>query len=567
MEFDYVIVGGGTAGCVLANRLSARSANRVLVCEAGRDIRSEDAPPAILDSFAAHAFLDSRFLWNDLRVTTDAGSHNAGGPRGKLRKYEQARVLGGGSSINGQLANRGGPMDYDEWEERGASGWGWDAVLPYFRKLERDIDFDGPLHGNDGPLPIRRIFQEHWAEHAKAVAAGFEAMGFRYLPDQNGPFEDGYHPLAISNLYDRRVSVAFAYLPPTVRMRENLTIMADTHVTSLLFEGTRCVGVEAVHEGESHSFRAKQVILSAGAICTPAHLLRAGIGPVGHLREKGITVRQALPGVGQRLMDHPSVALAAFIRPHARLNGRTRRHLLVGLRFSSDLPDMPVSDMAVSVSTKAAWHAVGEQICSITTWVNKTYSEAGEVRLASADWRDQPEVDFRLLHDRRDLERLMAALRRLRALFDTPSMREAVCDPFAASFSEKVRQVGVINRKNAVLTTIMAKLLDGPEWFRRFLMQQFIVEALPLDQLLADDDALEEFVRKAAVGVWHASCSCRMGAADDPMAVADPFGNVRGISGLRIADASLFPAIPRANINLTTIMLAERMADFILAGH
>ncbi len=146
-------------------------------------------------------------------------------------------------------------------------------------------------------------------------------------------------------------------------------------------------------------------------------------------------------------------------------------------------------------------------------------------------------------------------------------MREAVCDPFAASFSEKVRQVGVINRKNAVLTTIMAKLLDGPEWFRRFLMQQFIVEALPLDQLLADDDALEEFVRKAAVGVWHASCSCRMGAADDPMAVADPFGNVRGISGLRIADASLFPAIPRANINLTTIMLAERMADFILAGH
>ncbi len=119
------------------------------------------------------------------------------------------------------------------------------------------------------------------------------------------------------------------------------------------------------------------MILSAGAICTPAHLLRAGIGPVGHLREKGITVRQALPGVGQRLMDHPSVALAAFIRPHARLNGRTRRHLLVGLRFSSDLPDMPVSDMAVSVSTKAAWHAVGEQICSITTWVNKTYSEAG----------------------------------------------------------------------------------------------------------------------------------------------------------------------------------------------
>jgi 5-(hydroxymethyl)furfural/furfural oxidase len=287
---------------------------------------------------------------------------------------------------------------------------------------------------------------------------------------------------------------------------------------------------------------------------------------VGHLREKGIEVRQALPGVGQRLMDHPSVALAAFIKPYARLNGRTRRHLLVGLRFSSDLPGMPVSDMAVSVSTKAAWHAVGEQICSVTTWVNKTFSDAGEVRLASADWRDQPEVDFRLLHDRRDMDRLMAALRRLRTLFDTPSMKKAVCDPFAASFSDKVRQVGAINRKNAALTAILARLLDGPEAFRRYMMRTFIVEALPLDELLADDDALEEFIRNAAVGVWHASCSCRMGSATDPMAVTDAGGRVRGVPGLRIVDASLFPTIPRANINLPTIMLAERIADMIIEG-
>jgi 5-(hydroxymethyl)furfural/furfural oxidase len=568
MDCDTVIVGGGTAGTVLANRLSARSGHRVMLCEAGRDIREGDVPEQILDSFAAHAFLDSRFLWNELRVTTGPMPHNQpDAPPPLRRRYEQARVLGGGSAINGQLANRGGPMDYDEWEERGAAGWNWAGVLPYFRKLERDIDFEGPLHGSDGPMPIRRIFPPQWAGQAKAVAAGFEALGFRYIADQNGPFEDGYHPLAITNLYDRRVPAAIAYLTPAVRARPNLAISTDTHVTSLTFDGDACTGVSALREGREITVRAKEVILCSGAIYTPAHLLRAGIGPAGHLRDRGIPVRRALAGVGQRLMDHPSVALAAFIRPHARLGGRTRRHLLVGLRFSSDLPGMPVSDMAVSVSTKAAWHAVGEQICSVTTWVNKTFSDAGEVRLASADWRDEPEVHFRLLSDRRDLDRLMAAMRRLRPVFDTPAMREAVCDPFAASFSDKVRQVGVINRKNAVLTAIMARLLDGPEPFRRLLMRRFIIDAPPLDELLADDEALEDFIRNAAVGVWHASCACRMGSRDDPMAVTDSSGRVHGMGGLRIVDASIFPCIPRANINLPTIMVAERIADLILAEH
>lgn len=171
----------------------------------------------------------------------------------------------------------------------------------------------------------------------------------------------------------------------------------------------------------------------------------------------------------------------------------------------------------------------------------------------------------RLLHDRRDLERLMAGLRLLRPLFDTPAMQKAVCDPFAASFSEKVRQVGVISRKNAVLTSVVARLLDGPEPLRRFILRSLIIDEAPIDELLGDDRALEEFVRRAAVGVWHASCSCRMGDKADPMAVADPHGRVYGVQGLRIADASLFPTIPRANVNLPTIMLAERLADLVLS--
>jgi 5-(hydroxymethyl)furfural/furfural oxidase len=565
-EFDYVIVGGGAAGCVLANRLTATGSLRVLVCEAGPDVRDGEAPEQILDSFAAHAFLDARFLWSDLQVTTAADARRENGvPTAKLRKYEQGRVLGGGSSINGQLANRGAPRDYDEWERRGAAGWRWDTVLPYFRKLERDLDFGGPLHGDSGPMPIRRIFPHLWAEHAKAMAEGFRHIGFEYVEDQNGEFRDGYYAFPINNLYDRRVPASIAYLGPAVRQRPNLAIETDTLVTELVFDGARCVGVKALKGDAVVEFRAaREVIVASGAIYSPAHLLRAGIGPADDLQALGIAVRRDLRGVGKRLMDHPSVAIGAFVKPHARLKGRTRRHLLVGLRFSSDHPEAPPGDMAVSVSTKAAWHAVGEQIASLTIWVNKTFSEAGEVTLASPDARRSPNVDFRLLQDRRDLERLMGAMRRLRAVFDAPAVQAATEAPFAASFSERVRQVGVINRSNAIKTAMLARLLDGPAALRGLLFRTLIMEAPPLDELLADDQALEAFVRRAAVGVWHASCSCRMGRANDPLAVTDPEGRVHGIAGLRVVDASIFPVIPSANVHLSVLMVAEKIADEML---
>jgi 5-(hydroxymethyl)furfural/furfural oxidase len=565
-EFDYIIVGGGAAGCVLANRLSAKPGIRVLVCEAGPDVRDGETPEQILDSFAARAFLDSRFLWNDLEITTDAKAGTASAPPARRRKYEQARVLGGGSSINGQLANRGSPRDYDEWEQRGAAGWRWETVLPYFKKLERDIDFEGPLHGQCGPMPIRRIFPYLWVEHAKAMAEGFRSLGFEYLEDQNGDFRDGYHPLAINNLYDRRVPTAIAYLGPKVRQRPNLTVEANSQVSELLFDGKRCVGVRTQKDSGTKEYRAtREVIVSCGAIYSPAMLLRAGIGPAAELQAVGVPVRHDLPGVGKRLMDHPSVAIGAFIKPHARLRGKTRRHLLLGLRFSSGHPDAPQGDMAVSVSTKAAWHAVGEQIASVTTWVNKTFSEAGEVTLASADWRTPPRVDFRLLSDRRDLERMMTAMRRLYKAFDAPAVKAAVETPFAASFSERVRQVSVINRANAFKTKILSLMLDGPEMLRRFMFRKFILETPPLDQLLADDQGLEAFIRRAAVGVWHATSSCRMGASTDPLAVTDNQGRVYGVTGLRVVDASIMPVVPSANTLLTVLMLAEKIADEMLA--
>ena len=335
-----------------------------------------------------------------------------------------------------------------------------------------------------------------------------------------------------------------------------------------MFEGLRCVGIKARVDGKPQEFHGREIILSSGAIHSPTHLLRAGIGPTGHLHDLGIPVRRASFGVGQRLMDHPSVALASFVKRRARVkNHLSRRHSYLGMRYSSKIGGAPPGDMYVAFMSKTSWHAVGEQIGSLLLFVNKVFSETGEVRLATTNWRDEPEVEFNLLSDRRDLDRIAQGLRRLAPLYGDPALQGVVSDPFPASYSDKVRQVGEINTKNRILTGIMARLLDGPGFFRSFLIKNLIMEDFTIDGVCNDEEEAEAFIRKAAVGVWHASCTCRMGASEDTMAVTDHNGRVHGIAGLRVVDASIFPVVPSANTNLPTIMTAEKISDAILEGN
>ncbi|MDP6786079.1 MAG: GMC family oxidoreductase N-terminal domain-containing protein [Rhodospirillales bacterium] len=563
MIHDTIIVGGGSAGCVLANRLSARGTHRVLLIEAGPDTPPGRVPEDVLDSFPGRAYFSPAYNWTDLRVHLQPLPHNEPRPPAE-RGYEQGRIMGGGSSINGQIALRGDPADYDRWQAMGARGWNWEGVLPYFKKLERDMDFDGPHHNKEGRIPIRRLFPEVWSGQSRAAAEAFAAAGYEYHPDMNEDFVEGYAPVPFSNAYDRRVSAAIGYLDPVTRQRDNLTLMPETRVKGLAFEGRKVVGVEVANTdgsgGEVH--RAAQVILSSGALHSPAFLLRAGIGPAAHLRGLGIEVLADLPGVGQNLCEHPITAVSSYLAREARLDPRTPRHIQVNLRYSSGLEGCPPVDMQVNTIQRSAWHPLGKRLGTFQIWVNKPFSR-GQVTLNTSDWRAEPEVEFNLLSDRRDLDRLMAGMGFLAELMEHDGLKRCLLDPFPSSYSERVRNVNKVSFKNWLATGFLSTLMGGPGPLRRFLVKNVITQGDTLKGLMADDGALEAFIRKTVTGIWHASCTCRMGAPDDPLAVTDEAGRVRGVEGLRVVDASVMPEVTACNTNIPTIMIAEKMADAI----
>jgi len=528
MQFDYIIVGAGSAGCVLANRLSSDKNNNVLLIEAGPENKalSLKMPAAVLSNL-------------------NSTKHNwafQGEPEpqfnGRTLKHDRGKTLGGSSSINGMVFIRGHALDFERWRQSGCKGWSYADVLPYFKRMESYEGGADEYRGDSGPVQVHRPTVKDPLTRA-FLKAGGEA-GYPLTDDICGYCQEGFGVLDSSIYKGERWSTARAYLDP-VRDNSNLTVVTDAIVERIAFRDRRATGVSYIdNNGNTVDAAAiKEVVLSAGAVGSPHLLMLSGIGPADQLKSHGIEPLHNLAGVGQNLNDHPDFVLKykclqpVSIWPKTKLLGRTaagiqwlisRKGIIASNHFDAvaciksgpdaEYPDIQLTQSPIAVDHDT-WAPLPEHAFQIHVGLMQAYSR-GHIELRSADAKAPPRILVNYLDDPRDREMMLSGIRQVRELVAQPAYTELKGDEIYPGAQAQTKQ------------------------------------------------QLNDCLTERTVSQWHLSGTARMGAATDEGAVVDPEGKVHGVEGLRVVDASIMPAATNGNTNSPTIMLAEKLSDAIL---
>lgn len=559
IECDYLIIGGGAAGAVAAARLSENPGDKVVLAEAGKDVPPENVPADILDIFPLSTF-NPDYVWPDLKV------HWRGRENSPAVSFQQGRILGGGSAVMGMWAVRGMPDDYDAWSQLGATGWAWEDVLPYFRKIEADQDFAGDLHGGGGPLPIRRQPRDEWSPLARAMEKIAHRHGFRVIEDMNADFGDGYCVLPISRHPDRRASAGLEYLNASTRSRKNLNVLTEATVERIEIDPSRrVVGAKMrLRDGTPMDVRAGHTILTAGAIYSPALLQRSGVGDAERLQAIGLKPVLHRPGVGRNLQNHPLLPAVACLTREGRDARRGRPPASTYLRWSSNLPGMPPGDMGMYVRSYLVWHALGRHMAMVGPVLMRPASR-GEVSLDRKDPQGSPSVAFNFFEDERDLQRMKDGFRKAALFLASRDLRPVCGDAFVLTNAAQLNRFNTLSAANAAKAWLVSKLLDIAPPFGKLVVSRF-AEMVPVEALVRDDAVLTEFVLENTTGTNHVAGTCRMGRAGDPDAVVDPAGRLLGLDSLTVADASVMPTVPSGNTHLPTVMVAEKIVAGLRQG-